>query len=186
MGWTYLIDTDADTFVNVLNKLDETIAKGVDKSIRQGASAIRKSATKRLAADSPPLSGWAAYSWIEQDRSEGRNLQWGLGAERGGMRGYSAESGKRSRRSGVYVSYGVQVVQKSAQGAIYELMGGSSKGYRGTRLGGSQTMRANVNNKRGAGPYPRILYPAYYDGITDARNMIEAIVAEAERKASRG
>ena len=186
MSFKYLIDTDADNFVNVLNRLDATISKGVNKAIRQGASEIRKSATKRAAAASPPLSGWAAYSWIEQDRAEGRNLQWGLGAEKGGMRGYTVESGRPSRNSGIYVSYGVQVVQKSAQGAIFELMGGSSKGYRGTRLGGSQTMRANVNRKRGAGPYPRILYPAYYDGISDARNMIEAIVAEAERKASRG
>lgn len=186
MGWKALIDTDADNFVNVLNKLDADIAKGVNKSIKQGAGDIRKSATKRLAADSPPLSGWAAYSWIEQDRADGRNLQWGLGAEKGGMRGYSVETGKPSRRSGVYVSYGVQVVQKSAQAAIYELMGGSDKGYRGKRLGGSTTMRANARKKRGDGPYPRILYPAYYDGITKARDLIESIVAEAERKASRG
>lgn len=186
MSFKYLIDTDADNFVNVLNRLDETISKGVNKVIRQGASEIRRSATKRAAAASPPLSGWAAYSWIEQDRAEGRNLQWGLGAEKGGMRGYTVESGRPSRNSGIYVSYGVQVVQKSAQGAIFEKMGGSKKGYRGTRLGGSQTMRANVNRKQGAGPFPRILYPAYYDGISHARNMIEAIVAEAERKASRG
>lgn len=186
MGWSAVIDTDVDNFVNLLNKMDKDIAKAVDKSIKQGASDIRKSATKRLANASPPLSGWAAYSWIEQDRQDGRNLQWGLGAEKGGQRGYRVSSSKASRMSGLYVSYGVRVEQTSAQAAIFELMGGSDMGYRGARLGGSETMRQNVRTKRGDGPYPRILYPAYYDGIGKARSFIESAVAEAERKVNRG
>ena len=183
MAWNMTIDTDAKSFLKNLQQLDFDVAKGVDQKMKAAARVVRKSASQRVGKMSPPLSGWALGSWVEQDRADGRNLQWNTSKARSGF----AIGGARRKMSGVFISYGVNVEQRNAQGAILELMGGSSRGYRGARLnGGSVLMRQNMRRKNGDGPYPRTLYPAYYEGMGEAREMIERIVEEAERRANRG
>ena len=182
MAWRLTIDTDTQSFLKNLQQLDDEVVKGLDKQIKKGARVVRNAASRNLGRMSPPLSGWALYSWIEADRSDGRDLQWNTSAAR---RGY-AVGGDRRRKSGVFISYGVTVEQRNAQGAIFELAGLSDKPYRGSRRGGSMLMRANINKKRGSGPRPRVLYPAYYEGMTEARRLIQSVVEEAERRVNRG
>lgn len=182
MAWRMIVDTQSNTFLNNLKKLDEDVAKALDTKMKQAARVVRKEASSLLGKQSPPLSNWGKYSWIEQDRDQGRDLQWQTGAARRGL----SIGGPRSKKSGVFISYGVSVEQRNAQGAIFELAGGSSQPYRGRRGGGSMLMRQNLRNRRGDGPYPRTLYPAYYAGMGEAREMIERVVAEAERRVNGG
>lgn len=182
MAWRMVVDTDSYQFLKNLQQLDQDVVKGLDKQMKKAARVVRNDASKRLGQASPPLSGWALYSWVEADRDNGRNLQWDTSAAR---RGFTV-GGDRRRKSGVFISYGLTVEQRNAQGAIFELAGGSTKGYRGKRGGGSMLMRQNLRNKRGDGPYPRTLYPAYYSGMTEARRLIESVVEEAERRVNRG
>lgn len=182
MAWRMVVDTNTNEFLDNLQKLDQDIAKGLDKQMKKAARVVRNAASKRLGSMSPPLSGWALYSWVEADRGNGRNLQWDTSAAR---RGYTV-GGDRRRKSGVFISYGVTVEQRNPQGAIFELAGLSTKPYRGAAEGGSKLMRQNLRNKRGSGPRPRVLYPAYYDGMEEARQLIERIVAEAERRVNDG
>jgi hypothetical protein len=185
MAWRMIVDTDANTFLKNLQQLDADIAKGLDKQMKDAARQVRKVASRKVAEMSPPLSGWAISPWFEQDRgaSSSRSLRWNTTKARGGL----AVGGARRKKSGVFISYGVNVEQRNAQGAILELAGGSSDGYRGARnSGGSLLMRQNLRRKLGDGPYPRTLYPAYYEGMGDAREMIERVVAEAERRVNGG
>lgn len=182
MGWRMVVDTESHEFLKNLQQLDADVAKSLDKQMQKAARVVRSAASKRLSQMSPPLSGWALYSWIEQDRADGRNLQWNTSAARKGF----ALGGDRRKKSGVFISYGITVEQRNAQGAIFELAGGSNKGYRGSAGGGSMLMRQNLNNRRGQGPYPRTLYPAYYEGMGQAREMIERIVREAEARVNGG
>ena len=83
--------------------------------------------------------------------------------------------------SGVTTAFGYSVVSSTPSGNIFEVVG-SGRRTRGRR---GRAFASSLNRQHGAGPLPRTLFPAYYEGIDDARRMIEAAIRDAERKVGR-
>jgi hypothetical protein len=168
MAWTMNVATPGiGAFINRLEKFDKDVSKELKKDMRKAAGLIAKSARARQEV---PMSHWARYRWIEQDRSNGRNLQYNLAAARQGIR----VNANRYRASGVTVAFGLTVVQKNPAGAIFELAGSENKsGHRFNR---------KINELTTSGPYPRTLFPAYYDVMPTAVKQIQAAIRNAERK----
>jgi hypothetical protein len=168
MAWTMNVATPGiGAFINRLEKFDGDVSKELKQKMRKAAGLIAKSARARQKV---PLSHWARYSWIEQDRSNGRNLQYNIAAARQGIR----VNANRYRASGVTVAFGMTVVQRNPAGAIFELAGSENRsGHRFNR-----TLNRMLND----GPYPRSLFPAYYDEMPTTVKQIQTAIREAERK----
>jgi hypothetical protein len=169
MGWKFETINLAAS-VDALEKFDSEVGKILKKEMRAGANEVAKAARKRI--PNSGLSNWGMWTSEENGRDLGFIGSWV-------KRGIVVET-KRSRNRGSTVALGYRVVTKSVAGAIYELAGGSTKGYRGRRLGGSQKFRQNIRDKNNNGPYPRTLFPAYYEAMPKAIEKIEAAIRKAE------
>jgi hypothetical protein len=169
MGFDFKIDNLAES-VDALEKFDSKVGKILKKEMKAGANVVAKESRSLIPKDG--LSGWGQWTFARDGRDLGFIGAWV-------KRGIVVQT-ERSRMSGITVAFGYRVVSKTAAGAIYELAGGSTKSYGGSRLGGSETFRQNVRSKHPNGPYPRTLFPAYYAGITKARKIIEDAIRKAE------
>jgi hypothetical protein len=167
-------------FVNRLEKFDKDVSKELKAGMRKGVGYVVKEAQRRVPPT--PLRNWAV-SWIEQDRANGRYLMYDQAAARRGIKAAAF----RARKRGSTVGFGYQAVQKDPAASIFELAGsrnpgGGPQSFKAAARGGSPTFNRNVLNKFGSGPYPRVLYPAYYAGISSARDEIDKALQEARRR----
>ena len=174
------MESDIADFINRLEKFDKETSKELKKGMKEGVNYVVKEGRRRVPR--LPLSNWAV-SWIEQDREIGRYLMYDQGAAKRGIK----PAAFRARRRGRVVGFGYQAVQKDPAASIYELAGSQNPGggpqaFKPTARGGSYTFNRNIMRKFGNGPYPRVLYPAYYAGISDAREQIEKALQHARKR----
>lgn len=157
--------------INQLEKFSPEVSKALKKDMRKGADVVAAAARKRVPNDG--LTNWGAWSSITDGRDLGFIGAWV-------KRGIKVDA-NRYRRAGVTTAFGYSVVSSTPAGNIFEVAG-TGKRVSGRR--GRGFVR-NLNAAQGSGPLPRTLYPAYYEGIGQARALIEAAVREAERKVGR-
>lgn len=172
--------SDIAQFVNRLEKFDKDVSKELKAGMRKGVGYVVKEAQRRVPPT--PLRNWAV-SWIEQDRSDARYLMYDQGAARRQIKAAAF----RARKRGSTVGFGYQAIQKDPAASIFELAGsrnpgGSPNAFKPTARGGSRTFNRNILRKFNNGPYPRVLYPAYYAGIKDAREEIDKALQQARRR----
>jgi len=175
-AWHVEVNNDLKEFLTRLNAFDADVAKILKRDMKRGANLVTKDARSRVRSAGTPLSNWAK-SWVEQDRSNGRDLAWNTGRAAAGIKTVPFTNS----RARAVVKFGFAVVQRDAAGSIYETAGGSDKPYKGTRGGGSKKMRANINKSSGSGPYPRTLFPAYYAQMPQVQRDIEAAIKAAQK-----
>ena len=182
MPVSYDIDfyDDIAEFINRLEKFDQDVSKELKAGIKQGASFV-VSAAKGL-VPATPLSNWGR-SWLEQDRQAGRQIAYNQAKAKQQV----IAKAYRARARGTTVAYGYYVIQKNPAASIFELAGKENpNGTPASRCDqarpGSYTFNPNLLSKFGDGPYPRVLYPAYYAGMPKARIQIERAVKEAMLK----
>jgi hypothetical protein len=172
------MESDIAAFINRLEKYDKATSKELKKGMREGVKYVVNAAKKRIdgITPTPPLSNWG-YSWVEQDRTENvRNLVFQKSKAKSGVK----PAAFRARRRGSTVGFGYQAVQKNPAASIFELAGSQNAVSKQSRAG-SRTFNRNLLRRFGNGPYPRIMYPSYYDGIKEARAEIEQALQQARR-----
>jgi hypothetical protein len=158
-------------FVNRLEKFDKDVSKTLKKEMRQGANEVAKEARSLIGAiGGTPLSGWGPWSSSRSGRTDARDLSFTAATAKRGVRVESY----RGRSRGVVTSFGYRVKQMNPGGAIYELAGSQNKS--------GDLFNSNLNNKRGSNRYPRIMYRAYYAGMSRAETIIRAAIRKAEKE----
>jgi hypothetical protein len=172
MPWLMNIDTpQIGAFINRLEKFDKDVSKELKQEMRKASGRVANESRSLISAMGDPLSNWAGYSWIEQDRTSGRNLQFNMSTVK---KGYKVKS-HRHRKSGITTAFGQSVVQTSAAGAILELAGSVNK---------TQQFNKNIINARKSpmGKIPRILGKAYYRVMPIVVVELQAAIRRAEKK----
>lgn len=167
--------SDVARFINRLEKFDKEVSKELKAGMRKGVGYVVKEARRRVPPT--PISNWAV-SWIEQDRVAGRYLMYDQGAARSSIKAAAF----RARRRGSTVGFGYQAIQKDPAASIFELAGSKNPARSKATRAGSWTFNPNILNRFQDGPYPRVLYPAYYAGIGDAREEIDKALQQARRR----
>ena len=124
-----IIDTRGIDGANVaLGQLNKKAAAIITKGIRAEASNVATIAKEKVPAD--PLSKWALYSWVEQDRTtDQRNLQWNQAEVKASV-GVSVRNKAMRKYKGITLNQrtDARVFSKSAPGMIYQTAGnGESK-----------------------------------------------------------
>jgi hypothetical protein len=158
-------------FVNRLEKFDKDVSKTLKKEMRQGANEVAKEARSLIGAiGGTPLSGWGPWTSRTKGKQTERDLSFNVPAVKKGIKVQSY----RGRFRGATTSFGYRVNQMNPGGAIYELAGSQDKS--------GDLFNSNLNNKRGSNRYPRIMYRAYYAGMSRAETMIRAAIRKAEKE----
>lgn len=152
-------------FINRLEKFDKDVSKELKAGIKSGANVIVDSARRRIMGN--PISNWGRWidAGVMPKSTDGRDLSFNPTKVRSGIKAVPT----RRRKAGVVVAYGIDVMSTNPAGSIYELVGSRGRTPRFT-------------DRFGGGPYPRTLYPAYYEGIGEAMRIIESAVDDAARK----
>lgn len=165
----------ADRMIERIKGFEKEVWRDLQKEVREASTDIVSDA--RAAVPARGLRRWGPW----------RVNRGGVGGFRNtsGDRDYvesKVKSGIRSqfrtkRSSG---SLGVlgRVVQADAAGAIFTLAGSQNRS--------GDPFNAHLNRKHGAGPWPRLLGPAWTDNVEDARDKIRKAVDDAARKVNRG
>jgi hypothetical protein len=156
-------------FVNRLEKFDKDVSKQLKKEMKQGANEVAKEARSLIGAVGNPMSQWAKYSLIEQDRANGRNLQFNLPAAKKGVKVKSY----RGRNRGVTTAFGYRVTQSDVAAAIFERAGAEDKS--------GAIFNTTMNRDHGGNRYPRIFYRAYYVAMPKVEAKIRAAIRKAEK-----
>lgn len=151
--------------INRFEKFHKDIGPTLKKEMRGGAAIVQKAAQSTVSGF--PISGWGNWN------SGGRDLSYDPAAVR---RGFKVAT-NRYRRRGVTTAFGYDVVQSNAGGSVFEVIGDKS---RVTDERGAQFVDSVVGSR--GGKKPRTLIPAYYAGITQARERIESALKSAMRK----
>ena len=141
----------------ILDALDTVDKKATDRIRRQITKAggdVRKAAQANVSRMGRPVSNWGP--WVETASGRGRDLSFDPGTV------VSKIKLQRSnyKKGGVARGISWDVVNDSPAGAIFEVVGDFS---RTTDEAGEHLVRAI--NRRYPGKKPRILLPAYYDGM---------------------
>jgi hypothetical protein len=171
MPWLMKIATpEIGAFINRLEKFDKDVSKELKQEMRKASGRVANESRSLISAMGDPLSNWAGYSWVEQDRADGRNLQFNMSAVK---RGYKVKT-NRHRKSGITTAFGQSVVQETAAGAILELAGSRSKGQ----------FNRNIISARNSpiGKIPRILGKAYYRVMPIVVVELRSAIRRAEMK----
>jgi hypothetical protein len=158
-------------FINRLEKFDKDVSKELKQEMRKASGRVANESRSLISAMGDPLSNWAGYSWVEQDRADGRNLQFNMSAVK---RGYKVKT-NRHRKSGITTAFGQSVVQETAAGAILELAGSDNS---------KATFNKNIINARKSpiGKIPRILGKAYYRVMPIVVVELRSAIRRAEMK----
>lgn len=158
-------------FVNRLEKFDKDVSKQLKKEMKQGANEVAKEARSLLSIVGNPMSQWAKYSWVEQDRpaADARNLQFSMPAAKKGIKVRSY----RGRNRGVTTAFGYRVNQMNPAAAIFETAGSVDKS--------GAIFNTTMNRDHGGNRYPRILYRAYYVAMPKVEAKIRAAIRKAEK-----
>jgi hypothetical protein len=161
-------------FINRLEKFDKDVSKTLKKDMRSAADEVRKAAVKRL-PNGNPISSWGRW------RQGGRDLDYVPNRVR---RSYKTVT-NRYRNLGVTAAFGYSVVTENAAAAIFEQIGADSRKGNTSWFSSDQFIRTVVN-RHGQRPRvkggKRVLLPAYYEAMPNARRKIEKAIREAERK----
>lgn len=157
--------------VNRLEKFDKDVSKVLKNELKSAASIVASNATARQ--PSTVLSGWGR--WIDagvMPRSTGgRDLSYA-------KKGYKVKTA-RYRKRGVTTGFGMDVMAVGAGAGILEFAGSENR---------TPSFTEPIVSIFGAVPQgskgfmPRILLPAYYAGMKEAKPIIEAAIRDAERK----
>ena len=158
-------------FINRLEKFDKDVSKELKQEMRKASGRVANESRSLISAMGDPLSNWAGYSWVEQDRAKNqRNLQFNMSKVK---KGYKVKT-NRHRKSGITTAFGQSVVQETAAGAILELAGSRSMGQFNQNLISAR--------KSPIGKIPRILGKAYYRVMPIVVVELQAAIRRAEKK----
>jgi len=165
-----------DYILQRMMKFDKDAWTILQREIRSAMSDIQSDA--KAAVPDPALGSWGPWKRGNTGGAGFRNTTGDRPFSGSAVQG-SIKAQARSRRSrqGGRLAYG-QVVINDAAGAIFSLAG--SKNRSGHRF------NDNLNKKYGAGPWPRLLGPAWTKNIDTARDMISAAIDSAAREVTRG
>lgn len=172
MPWLMNIATpEIGAFINRLEKFDKDVSKELKQEMRKASGRVANESRSLISAMGDPLSNWARYSWVEQDRAKNqRNLQFNMSKVK---KGYKVKT-NRHRKSGITTAFGQSVVQETAAGAILELAGSASMGQFNQNLISAR--------KSPIGKIPRILGKAYYRVMPIVVVELQAAIRRAEKK----
>jgi hypothetical protein len=158
-------------FINRLEKFDKDVSKTLKAEMRRGSNEVAKEARSLIGAlGGNPLSGWGTWSSAGRGRTDARDLSFSPAAAKRGIKVQSY----RGRSRGVVTSFGYRVKQMNPGGAIFELAGSQNKS--------GELFNSNLNEKHQNIRYPRILYRAYYAGMSRAETIIRAAIRKAEKE----
>lgn len=171
MATNYKVEvTGLRQLFDALDEVDKKAADLIRKQITKAGGDVRKAAQAEVSRMGKPVSGWGA--WIESGR--GRDLSFDPSQV---ARKISLQR-SNYKKKGVARGIGWDVYNKSPGGAIFEVVGDFS---RVTDDAGRHLVSAI--NRRYPGKKPRILLPAYYDGVPkDLKDDIrDQLIAEARK-----
>jgi hypothetical protein len=137
---------------DALDQVDKKASDAIKKQITKAGSEVRKAAQANVSSMGKPVSGWGP--WIATDR--GRDLSFEPSEVIRGIKAQRSNYKKQGTARGI----GWDVWNKSAAGAIFEVVGDFS---RVSDPAGRHLVSAI--NRRYPGKKPRILLPAYYAGM---------------------
>jgi hypothetical protein len=158
-------------FINRLEKFDKDVSKTLKAEMRRGSNEVAKEARSLIGAlGGNPLSNWGSWSSAVRGRTDARDLSFSPAAAKRGIKVQSY----RGRSRGVVTSFGYRVKQMNPGGAIFELAGSQNKS--------GDLFNSNLNAKHQNIRYPRILYRAYYAGMSRAETIIKAAIRKAEKE----
>lgn len=167
-GWKIEV-SNLRLLYDALGEIDKTARKKLEKRITSAGKEIATNASY-IAPGKPPLSNWGRWT----SSKDGRDLGFEPSVV---ARSFKLKKNNYKRR-GVSAGIGWDVFQTNAGGAIYEIMGDSS---RVTTPQGQHLV--DVVNQRFPRRAPRTLFAAYYSVMSpDLRQEIaDAIVKEARK-----
>jgi len=166
-GWKVEV-TGLRQLMSALDEIDKSATKKIRKAITDVAKVVAKDAAGRI---NQPMSGWGR--WI--DSETGRDLGFDPSVVAAGFKPKTSSYRKR----GVSRGYGVDVIQTSAGGSVFEVVGDKSRtrGAQGERF--VDQIVARTTSTR-----PRSLFPAYYAGVTpEVKDNIRDQILDEARKA---
>jgi hypothetical protein len=167
-GW-HIEVSNLRQLYDALGEIDKAARKKLEKRITSAGKEIATNASY-IAPGSYPLSNWG--QWIFS--RDGRNLGFEPSVV---SRSFKLKK-NNYRRRGVSAGIGWDVYQTNAGGAIYEVMGDSS---RVTTPQGQHLV--NVINQRFPRRAPRTLFAAYYSVMSpELRQEIADTIVEEARK----
>lgn len=159
--------------IDALEEVDKSAKRRIERAIRKGGNQVVAAAKRRVPAN--PLSGWGP--WTESTR--GRDLGYEASAVISGIRLQKSNF----KRRGVSAGFGFDVYNKNPAGAIFEVIGGKTKvgltDYNWQGPGFVDRIKDRFPGKN-----PRILLPAYYEGLPDGfKEQIRDQIIDEARKA---
>ena len=173
---THITVTGLRQVIDALAEVDKKAERQIQKSIRDAGKKVVGAAQKRITGF--PVSGWGHWTVQRFSRERGayeHDLSFDPGAV---VAGFKVQR-SNFRKAGVSRGVGYDVVQSNAAGSIFEVIGDGSRVTtpQGARL-------VNTINRRFGKRGPRILMPAYYEGLPanfqdDIRDKIAAAAREA-------
>ena len=159
--------------IDALEDIDKSAKTKIERAIRKGGNQVVQAARRRVVGN--PLSNWGP--WTESTRN--RDLGFDTGAVISGIKMQKSNF----RRRGVSAGFGFDVYNKNPAGAIFEVIGDKSK----VGLTDYDWQGAGFVNRikgRFPGKNPRILLPAYYEGLPNGfREEIRDQIIDEARKA---
>ncbi len=172
----------AERIIQRIYAFDKEVWKVLQKEIREASDEIRKEA--QSSTPSVGLGNWGPWSVATGRSGSAGSVTFSRGSRDisffGSQVQRSIKSQARSRagRAGADRSIAGRVVINDAAGAIFALAG--SKNRSGHRF------NDNLNTKHGAGPWPRLIGPAWTSNVDRVRDLIDAAIDKAAREVTRG
>lgn len=165
----------ADRMIERIKGFENEIYKDLQREVREASSGIVKDA--QAAAPSRGLRRWGPWranaGGAQGFRNTSRDRDFVQSNVRSGIR-----SQFRTRKTGGSLGVLGRVVQNDPAGAIFALAGSRNRS--------GDPFNALLNQKHGAGPWPRLLGPAWTDNVDEARSRIRKAVDDAARRVTRG
>ena len=165
----------ADRMIERIKGFEREIWRDLQKEVRDASDDIVNDA--RAAVPSRGLRRWGPWrvnvGGAGGFRNTSRDRDYVESNVKAGIRNQF-----RTRKSRGSLGVLGRVVQADAAGAIFTLAGSQNRS--------GDPFNSHLNRKHGAGPWPRLLGPAWTDNVDEARNKIQKAVDDAARKVNRG
>lgn len=165
----------ADRMIERIKGFEREIWRDLQKEVRDASDDIVNDA--RAAVPSRGLRRWGPWRVNSGGaggfRNTSRDRDYVESNVKAGIRNQF-----RTRKSRGSLGVLGRVVQADAAGAIFTLAGSQNRS--------GDPFNSHLNRKHGAGPWPRLLGPAWTDNVDEARNKIQKAVDDAARKVNRG
>ena len=165
----------ADRMIERIKGFEREIWRDLQKEVRDASDDIVNDA--RAAVPSRGLRRWGPWrvnvGGAGGFRNTSRDRDYVESNVKAGIRNQF-----RTRKSRGSLGVLGRVVQADAAGAIFTLAGSQNRS--------GDPFNSHLNRKHGAGPWPRLLGPAWTDNVDEARDKIRKAVDDAARKVNRG